>query len=79
VNENGEVIGINCMIRSNTEAIGFAIPINRAKEIFEVLKQGRKPNHAYFGLEMSRLTPDWAKIHVRFSIRLSPNGLTSVA
>lgn len=40
------------MVRSNTEAIGFAIPINRAKQIYEILKQGKKPNHAYFGIDV---------------------------
>lgn len=63
VNDMGEVIGINTMVRSNTEAIGFAIPINRALKIYETLKQGRKPTHAYFGLEVITITPDFARIH----------------
>ncbi len=63
VNDLGEVVGINTMVRTNTEAIGFAIPINRARKIFEVLKQGKKPTHAYFGLEVSSITPDFAHIH----------------
>jgi S1-C subfamily serine protease len=63
VNDKGEVVGINTMVRTNTEAIGFAIPINRARAIFEVLRQGKKPTHAYFGLEVSSITPDFAKIH----------------
>lgn len=63
VNDMGEVIGINTMVRSNTEAIGFAIPINRALKIYETLKQGKKPTHAYFGLEVMTLTPDFARIH----------------
>lgn len=63
VNEDGKVVGINTMVRTNTEAIGFAIPINRAQQISKVLKQGKKPSHAYFGLEAMSLTPDFAKIH----------------
>ena len=63
VNDMGEVIGINTMVRSNTEAIGFAIPINRALKIYETLKQGKKPTHAYFGLEVMTLTPDFSRIH----------------
>ena len=63
VNDVGEVIGINTMVRTNTEAIGFAIPINRAKQIYDILKQGRKPSHAYFGIEVTSLTPDGARIH----------------
>lgn len=67
VNDMGQVIGINTMVRTNTEAIGFAIPINRAMEIFEILKQGKKPTHAYFGLEVGSITPDNARINVRAS------------
>ena len=63
VNDVGEVVGINTMVRTNTEAIGFAIPINRARKIYEVLKQGRKPTHAYFGIEVMTITPDFAHIH----------------
>lgn len=62
VNDVGEVVGINTMVRTNTEAIGFAIPINRAKQVYEVLKKGRKPSHAYFGMEVVSLTPDYARI-----------------
>jgi S1-C subfamily serine protease len=63
VNADGEVVGINTMVRTNTEAIGFAIPINRARQIYEILKEGKKPSHAYFGLEVMTLTPDFARIH----------------
>ena len=63
VNDLGEVVGINTMVRTNTEAIGFAIPINRARMIFNVLKQGKKPTHAFFGLEVTTITPDYAQIH----------------
>jgi|EP01040_Poterioochromonas_malhamensis_P001190 S1-C subfamily serine protease len=63
VNDAGEVIGINTMVRTNTEAIGFAIPINQAKQIYEVLKTGKKPTHAYFGIETISNTPDNAHIN----------------
>jgi S1-C subfamily serine protease len=61
VDSGGQVIGINTMVRTNTEAIGFAIPINRAKQIYNVLKQGKKPSHAYFGIDIMTLTPDFAR------------------
>lgn len=61
VDSGGQVIGINTMVRTNTEAIGFAIPINRAKQIYKVLKQGKKPSHAYFGIDIMTLTPDFAR------------------
>jgi len=63
VNDQGEVVGINCMGLTNTQAIGFAIPINRAKEIYEVLKTGKKPAHPYFGLEITSISPDTIRIH----------------
>lgn len=63
VNDRGEVVGINTMVRTNTEAIGFAIPINRARSIYEVLRQGKKPSHAFFGIEANTVTPDSARIH----------------
>ena len=61
VDAAGQVVGINTMVRTNTEAIGFAIPINRAKQIYEILKLGKKPSHAYFGIEVMTLTPDFAR------------------
>lgn len=63
VNDQGEVVGINTMVRTNTEAIGFAIPINRATQIYEVLRTGKKPTHAYFGTEVTSITPDKVRIH----------------
>lgn len=62
VNDQGEVVGINSMGLTNTQAIGFAIPINRAKQIYEVLKTGKKPAHPYFGMEISSITPDTIRI-----------------
>lgn len=50
-------------MRTNTEAIGFSIPINKAKQIYEILKQGKKPTHAYFGVEIMSITPDLSRIH----------------
>jgi S1-C subfamily serine protease len=51
------------MVRTNTEAIGFSIPINKARSIYEILKLGKKPTHAYFGVEVMSLSPDFARIH----------------
>ena len=42
VNINGEVIGINTAIAGNAENIGFAIPINDIRPLFDsVLSEGR--------------------------------------
>jgi len=61
VNEHGDVIGINTCIRANAEGIGFAIPINKAKNIMYQLAEGKSIQHGYIGIIMSTITPDMAK------------------
>lgn len=61
LNENGEVIGINTAIRADAMGIGFAIPINKAKEISEILAKGQEVPHPYVGIQMVTLTPELAK------------------
>lgn len=61
LNENGEVIGINTAIRADAMGIGFAIPINKAKEISQVLAKGEQVPHPYLGIQMVSLTPELAK------------------
>lgn len=61
LNENGEVIGINTAIRPDAMGIGFAIPINKAKEISQILIRGQKVAHPYLGIQMVTLTPELAK------------------
>ncbi len=42
VNTNGEVIGINARMLANAQNVGFAIPINVAREVIEqIIKNGR--------------------------------------
>eukprot|EP00741_Cyanophora_paradoxa_P025528 tig00000383_g24634.t1 len=60
-NELGEVVGINTAIRANAEGIGFAIPINKAKSIKDVLARGERVKHPYIGVKMMTLTPELAK------------------
>jgi S1-C subfamily serine protease len=61
LNENGEVIGINTAIRADAMGIGFAIPIDKAKELKDQLNRGEKIRHPYLGVQMTNLTPDIAK------------------
>lgn len=61
LNEFGEVVGINTAVRVNAEAIGFAIPIDRAKEIAKELAKGRTIAHAYVGIQMTNVTPQFAR------------------
>lgn len=61
LNARGEVIGINTAIRANATGIGFAIPINLAKEITDRLARGESVSHPYLGVQIATLTPDLAK------------------
>ncbi|HDQ26414.1 MAG TPA: Do family serine endopeptidase [bacterium] len=61
VNLNGEVIGINTAITSRSggyEGVGFAIPINMAKKIYnDIVKQG-KVVRGWLGVAIQDLTPE---------------------
>jgi putative serine protease PepD len=69
INNQGEVIGINSQILSDNPSnpqsgsigIGFAIPINLAKNIAQQLIDNGKAVHTYLGIRGSVLTPDLAK------------------
>jgi len=61
LNEQGEVIGINTAIRANAMGIGFAIPINKAKQIVPILERGEQVSHPYLGVQIATLTPELAK------------------
>jgi S1-C subfamily serine protease len=61
LNERGEVIGINTAIRANAAGIGFAIPINKAKEVIPQLARGERIEHPYLGVQIATLTPELAK------------------
>lgn len=60
LNTDGQVIGINTVIFSQTGGsigIGFAIPINMAKEILEQLKKG-KVVRGWLGVMIQKITPE---------------------
>ncbi len=61
LNDRGEVIGINTAIRADGQGIGFAIPINKAKEIKDKLARGEKISHPYIGIRMITINPEQAK------------------
>lgn len=63
ININGEVIGINRMIYSNSGGnlgIGFAIPMNTAKSVLEQLKTHKKIKRGYIGVQIVPLTEEYA-------------------
>lgn len=64
VNLKGEVIGINVAIFSTTggyQGIGFAIPVNRAKDILGDLIEGRKILYGWLGVNIQDMTPELAQ------------------
>ena len=61
LNERGEVIGINTAIRPDANGIGFAIPIDKAKSIKDILAVGKRVPHPYIGVQMLTLTPELAQ------------------
>ncbi len=58
LNSEGEVIGINTAIIRNAQGLGFAIPINQAKEIADQLIATGQADHAFLGIQMAPLTPE---------------------
>ena len=59
-NMKGEVIGINTAIVASGQGIGFAIPINMAKELLPQLKKG-KVTRGWLGVSIQEVTDDIAK------------------
>ena len=60
----GEVVGVNSMIYSpsgGNVGIGFAIPINLAREVVEQLKSGGKVVRGWLGVVVQEVTPELAQ------------------
>lgn len=64
VNANGELVGINAAIASQTgrnEGYGFAIPVNLAKKILEDFKEYGVVKRGYIGVTFAALDADKAE------------------
>jgi S1-C subfamily serine protease len=67
INSAGEVIGINSQIYTGGEGndgnvgIGFAIPIDTAKEEIAKLESGTADEHGYLGISGATITPELAQ------------------
>src|SRR4051812_47942899 len=66
IDANGRVIGINSQIATSggskgNVGIGFAIPVNLAKQIIPTLIKSGKVRHAYIGVTTTSVTPEIAK------------------
>jgi serine protease Do len=64
VNMKGQVIGINTMIFSESggnQGIGFAIPSNLVRNVYEQLVKNGKVIRGYLGVTITEVTPEKAK------------------
>ena len=62
-NLNGEMVGVNTAIFSRTGGnigIGFAIPVNMAKNVLAQLKEHGKVTRGWLGVMIQQVTPDLA-------------------
>jgi len=67
LNIKGEVIGINTAIRSDAQGIGFAIPINKAKEIADKLIKEGKITYPWIGIKGYAIEPDYLN-YIKFPV-----------
>jgi S1-C subfamily serine protease len=66
INSEGQVIGINSQIQTGGSGdgnvgIGFAVPINTAREVAEQIEKNGKVEHAFIGISGGNITPALAK------------------
>ena len=57
IDSRGRVIGMNTAIIRDAQGIGFAIPIDRAKQIADQIIATGKAEHPFIGVAMAKLTP----------------------
>ena len=58
INLGGEVIGINTAINPRANTIGFAVPINMAKQILPQLKARGAVTRGWLGVVIQHITPE---------------------
>ena len=65
IDSSGGVVGINSQIQtggsSGNVGIGFAVPINTAREVVTQIEEHGEVKHAYLGISGGSITPDLAK------------------
>jgi S1-C subfamily serine protease len=66
IESEGKVIGINSQIQTGgggngNVGIGFAVPINTAREVVQQIEQHGEVKHAYLGITGGSITPELAK------------------
>jgi S1-C subfamily serine protease len=66
IDSSGSVIGINSQIQTGggvegNVGIGFAVPINTARDVVEQIEENGEVKHAYIGISGGSVTPTLAK------------------
>jgi len=65
VNLDGEVVGINTLIHSRSggsEGVGFAVPIDMAREVMEQLLKSGEVTRGWLGVGINDVTPEMAAV-----------------
>ncbi len=66
IDANGRVIGINSQVATNqtgtaqAEGVGFAVPINTAKDVLSQIEKTGSVSHSYLGISGIGITPEMA-------------------
>jgi serine protease Do len=73
LNDRGELVGINTAILSHgsegNQGIGFAIPVNVARNVMDQIVKTGKVTRAYLGVMAQEVTPDLAKAFHESEVR----------
>src|SRR5438093_8162674 len=62
VNVAGEAIGINSAVSLQGQGIGFAVPINVAREVLAQLRSQGRVTRGYLGIQLQDLEPDLRRL-----------------
>ncbi|MBI3932830.1 MAG: trypsin-like peptidase domain-containing protein [Acidobacteria bacterium] len=62
LNADGEAVGINAAVSTEGQGIGFAIPINVAREILGQLRTRGRVARGYLGIQLQELDPDLERL-----------------
>ncbi len=57
LNSRGEAIGVNTAIIRGAQGVGFAVPIDTARNIARQLEENGRVEHPFLGIEMVQLNP----------------------
>ncbi|HLA77367.1 MAG TPA: trypsin-like peptidase domain-containing protein [Vicinamibacteria bacterium] len=62
INVAGEVVGISAAMSTEGQGIGFAVPINLAREILDQLRTRGHVSRGYLGVQLQELDPDLRRL-----------------